>query len=296
MTGVMAGMSAIQPPPPFGRPLLFKERWRGAPGWLQRRRIVILALFGALLPAAPALSQNGASELAKLEQNPLARFHRLQIEDNAQFGFGPEDDVLNFARIQPVVPFELNEDWSLITRAVVPIAHLPWPLPADGLSDIALQLFLSPARSGKLVWGAGPAFLFPTASEDVLGTGKWSAGPAAAAVYTDGPWVVGAIASNLWSFAGDERRAEVNAFSIRPILNYNLPDGWYLSSSPTIAATWSADRENRWLVPVGGGVGKVFTVGPQKVSAVLESYYHAVSPTAGPDWQMRLQITLLFPK
>lgn len=258
--------------------------------------VALAALLAAMVPATPALAQDGATELAKLDQNPLTRFNRLQFEDNAQFGFGPDHDVLNFLRIQPLIPFDLNEDWSLITRTVVPITHLPWPEPVDGLSDIALQLFLSPAKTSHFVWGVGPAFVFPTATDELIGTGKWLAGPAVAGIYTNGPWVVGAIASNLWSFAGDESRREVNAMSLRPILNYNLPEGWYLTSSPTIAATWGADRDNRWLVPVGGGVGKVFAVGQQRMSAQLESYYHAVSPQIGPDWQMRLQFTLLFPK
>ena len=258
-----------------------------------RRAVALAVLLGAM---APALAQDSATELAKAEQNPLTRFVRVQVEDNAQFGFGPEHDVLNFLRIQPVVPFDVNEDWSLVTRTVMPITHLPWPVATDGLSDIALQLFLSPAKTDHFVWGAGPAFVFPTASEEPLGTGKWQAGPALSGVYMNGPWVVGAIASNLWSFAGDASRAEVNVMTLRPIVNYNLPDGWYLSSSPSIAAVWGADEDNRWLVPLGGGVGKVFAVGPQKVSALLESYYHVVSPEIGPDWQMRLQITLLFPK
>ncbi|MDP2393246.1 MAG: hypothetical protein Q8M21_08320 [Methylococcaceae bacterium] len=84
--------------------------------------------------------------------------------------------------------------------------------------------------------------------------------------------------------------------SLRPTINYNLPNGWYLTSSPSIIAVWGEKQANRWLVPVGGGVGKVFSLGDQLMSTSLESYYHVVSPTIGPDWQMRFQVTLLFPK
>lgn len=257
---------------------------------------IITLVIGLTLPIGYVSAQNGATELAKQDQNPLARFNRVQIEENAQFGFGPDNDVLNYLRIQPLIPFKLNEDWSLISRSVIPIVHLPWPMETDGLSDIALQLFLTPARNGKFVWGVGPAFVFPAATEKMIGAGKWSAGPVVGGIYTNGSWVVSAIASNVWSFAGDDSRRDVNAMGLRPTINYNLPNGWYLTSSPTIIATWGESRPNRWLVPLGGGVGKVFSVSSQRMSTTLESYYHIVSPQIGPDWQLRFQLTLLFPK
>jgi len=264
-------------------------------------RLTILSLACWLIlnsaVAAEGAGEKGAlAELAKQEQNPLARLIRVQFEDNAQFGFGPDNEVLNFLRIQPVIPFDLSEDWSLITRPVIPIVHQPWPESANGLSDIALQLFLSPEKSGKFIWGAGPAFVFPTATDKIIGTEKWSAGPAVVGVYTSGPWVVGAIVNQLWSFAGDDGRPDVNAMTLRPFINYNLPHGWSLASAPSIAANWEADNDNRWLVPLGGGVAKVFAIGSKWMSISLEGYYHVVSPEIGPDWQLRLQLTFLFPK
>ena len=94
-----------------------------------------------------------------------------------------------------------------------------------GLGDIQLSLFLSPAKSGALIWGIGPIFEFPTATDDALGSDKWSAGPSAAALTIQGPWVLGALVNPLWSFAGDDDRADVNQTLIQPIVNYNLPGG-----------------------------------------------------------------------
>ncbi|MBM2830947.1 MAG: hypothetical protein HW411_1737 [Gammaproteobacteria bacterium] len=224
---------------------------------------------------AETVNDSSALDLAKQEQSPLTRFYTLRFEDNAQFGFGPNNEVLNFFRIQPLIPFKLNENWSLITRAVIPIVHQPWPESTDGLSDVALTMFLTPARAGKFIWGVGPALVLPTATDEMIGTEKWSAGPAVAGIYMSGPWVVGAVIQNVWSFAGDDGRQDVNAMTLRPIINYNLPNGWYLTSSPSIAANWKADSDNRWFVPLGGGVGKIFTVG---------------------DWQLRLQFSLLYPE
>jgi hypothetical protein len=155
---------------------------------------------------------------------------------------------------------------------------------------------LSPDRTSKFLWGLGPGFTFPSASDDRLGTEKWTVGPLAVAVYTSGPWVVGALVTNLWSFAGNDRRQGVNAMGLRPFINFNLPAGWSLTSGPSIAANWQANHENRWLVPLGGGVAKVFPIGAQWLNASLEAYYHVVAPQVGPHWQLRFQLTLLFPK
>ncbi len=235
------------------------------------------------------------AELAKQDQNPITRFYVMRFEDNVQLGFGPENRALNFFRIQPLIPLELSKDWTLLTRVIIPIAHSPWPDSTDGLSDISLIAFLTPARSGEFIWGIGPALLLPTATDEALGTEKWSAGPAVAGVYTSGPWVVGAVVQNLWSFAGDDDRLDVNTMTLRPIINYNLPNGWYLTTSPSIAANWKADADSRWLVPLGGGVGKVFRLGGQRMSTTVESYYHVESPAIGPDWQLRVQLSFLYP-
>ena len=258
--------------------------------------IMFIVSVSTVSVAAETIKNDSVLDLAQQEQNPLTRFYTLRFEDNAQFGFGPDNEILNFFRIQPLIPFELNENWSLITRAVIPIVHQPWPESTDGLSDVALTMFLTPARAGKFIWGVGPALVLPTATDEMIGTEKWSAGPAVAGIYMSGPWVVGAVIQNVWSFAGDDGRQDVNAMTLRPIINYNLPNGWYLTSSPSIAANWKADSDNRWFVPLGGGVGKIFTVGGQRMSATLESYYHVVSPEIGPDWQLRLQFSLLYPE
>jgi hypothetical protein len=189
-------------------------------------------LLGSTLVKAEPGKEPSAAELARQDQNPITRFYVMRFEDNVQLGFGPDNEALNFFRIQPLIPFELSKSWTLLTRVIIPIAHQPWPDSTDGLSDISLVAFLTPARSGKFVWGMGPALLLPTATDESLGTEKWSAGPAAAGIYTSGPWVVGAVAQNLWSFAGEKDRTDVNVMTLRPLINYNLPNGWYLTPAP----------------------------------------------------------------
>ncbi len=236
-----------------------------------------------------------ATELARQDQNPITRFYVMRFENNVQLGFGPDDEAVNFFRFQPLVPIGLGAQWILLTRLVVPVVHQPWPETKDGLGDVSMIAFLTPARSSRFVWGIGPAMLLPTATREILGTGKFSIGPGVAGAYTAERWVVGVVAQNLWSVNGDDDRSDVRLMTLRPLVNYNLLDGWYLTTSPSIVASWEADHEDRWLVPVGGGLGKVLVLGGQRISSTLESYYHAERPELGPDWQIRVQLSLLYP-
>ena len=238
--------------------------------------------------------------LAKAAQNPVADLISLPLQNNTNFGVGPGDDVQNVLNIQPVMPVELSENWNLITRTIAPVIYQPELVPGYGsefgLGDINTTLFLSPAKPGKILWGLGPVLSFPTATDKVLGTDKWSAGPSAVALTIRGPWVVGALASNLWSYAGDDDRENVNQFLFQYFINYNLPKGWYISSAPIITANWKADSGDKWTVPFGGGVGKIFRIGKQPMNAQVQAFYNVEKPDNGPDWTLRLQLQFLFPK
>ena len=147
-----------------------------------------------------------------------------------------------------------------------------------------------------MIWGAGPAFQFPTATNNELGTGKWSAGPTGALVYSDseGPWFAGILLTQLWSFAGAPRTA-VNQTSTEVDLSYNFESGWYIQTDPTITYDWSATPRQALTLPVGIDVGKVTKIGGQDVSFQLGAYDALKSPTGIAQWIIRAQITLLFP-
>lgn len=239
-------------------------------------------------------------ELAQAAQNPVAKMVSLPFQNNTNFGVGPDDDTQNILNIQPVVPFELNDNWNVITRTILPVIYQPEIVEGTGsefgLGDINETIFLSPANPGKFIWGLGPVFSFPTATDDVLGTDKWSAGLSGLGLTIKGPWVIGALVSNLWSYAGDDDRGDVNSFLLQYFVNYNMADGWYLTSSPVITADWEADSDNQWTVPFGGGFGKIFKIGKQPINAQMAAYYNVETPDNGPDWSLRLQLQFLFPK
>jgi hypothetical protein len=262
--------------------------------------LVIVGLTISAGNAAEPTSESGTERLAKETQNPIANLISVPFQNNFNFGIGPNDATQWVLNVQPVIPISLNKDWNLITRTIMPIINQPSPasgIPsAFGLGDITPSVFLSPANSGKLIWGVGPTMTFPTATASVLGNGKWDAGPALVLLTMPGHWVIGALANNQWSFAGWGTN-NVNSLLIQPFINYNFPDGWYVSSSPIITANWAAASRNRWTVPIGGGVGKIVKFGKLPVNFQLQAFDNVVTPQrGGADWQLRFQVQFLFPK
>ena len=164
-------------------------------------------------------------QLAKDAQNPVAKLISVPLQNNFNFGVGPNDGTQWVLNVQPVIPITLNEDWNLITRTILPIINQPSPArgvsSASGMGDINETLFLSPAKSGKLIWGAGPFLTFPAATDPMLGAGKWCAGPSVVALTMQGHWVVGALVNQSWSYAGWGDK-DVSAMLIQPFVNYNF--------------------------------------------------------------------------
>ena len=199
----------------------------------------------------------------------------------------------------PGDPAPPDQDWNLITRTIATIINQPSLFPGDdsafGLGDLNPMFFLSPAKPSKLIWGVGPTFTLPTATDSQLGSGKWSMGPAVVALSMPHPWVFGVLANQQWSFAGWGDQ-DVSAMLIQPFVNYNLPDGWYLDSSPIITANWEASSGNKWTVPLGGGVGKLFKLDKLPINTQLQAFYNIERPKFAADWQLRFQIQFLFPK
>jgi hypothetical protein len=241
-----------------------------------------------------------AEALQKATQNPVANLISVPIQNNNNFGIGQynrNQDVLN---IQPVIPIHLNKDWMLISRIIQPIVWQPYPTETTGgefgFGDMNPTFFFSPAKPGKVIWGAGPAFVIPTATNRVLGQGKVSMGPSFVALAQPGHWTIGGLVNNVWSVAGSGGRPDVNQMVFQYFLNYNLKKGYYVSLSPIITADWKASSGNMWTVPVGGGVGRIMKLGFQPVNLTAQFYGNAVHPEGASPWSMRLQIALLYPK
>ena len=273
---------------------------------------VLAILCAGQVPAEekPAQEKNetkaGGGDLAAKTQNPVGAMYSLPFKFT--FDSGADNGEATFLNIQPVIPVTIG-DWNLINRVIVPLIdspgmvtgtpEIPNPVPGDGatgLGDINYSLYVSPAEPGKIIWGIGPSLMMDTATDDQLGSGKWSAGPTAVVLIQPKPWTVGLLGRQLWSFAGDSDRASVNQLLLEPFINYNLAKGWYLISDMILTANWQAGSSNRWTIPLGGGVGKMFEIGSQKMNTKLEAYYNAVKPDGAPDWTMSWTLQFLFPR
>jgi hypothetical protein len=267
-----------------------------------RHIALAIALYAAIVSLAYA--EMSAEELAKLAQNPVGNLISVPFQDNVNLNYGPLKQTQNILNIQPVIPIEVNKDWNIITRTIVPVISQPALFEGDsrtnGIGPTDFSAFLSPADpKGGLIWGAGPIVQIPTTSDSKLGSYRWGLGPTFVMLHLDksDPWVYGFLVNNVWS-VGTGAGGSYNNFLLQPFLNYNFPEhqGLYLTSSPVITADWKADNSNKWTVPIGGGIGQIFHIGKLPVNAQIGAYYNVVKPDFGPNWQIRAQIQFMFPK
>lgn len=253
--------------------------------------------------SSPSVDQDvekGTEALQKATQNPVANLISVPLQDNSNFGIGSANRTQNVLNIQPVIPMKLVEDWNLITRIIQPIVWQPYPDQNSGgnygFGDMNPTFFLTPAKPGNFIWGAGPALVFPTATDSSLGQGKWSIGPAFVGLAQPGPWTLGVLVNNVWSYAGDSSRPSVNQMTLQYFVNYNLSAGWYLASQPIITANWAAGGKDVWTVPFGGGIGRIMKVGLQPINLSAQVYVSPIRPANSSPWGIRLQIAFLFPQ
>ena len=271
--------------------------WRSVASLTTHCIVLAIVMLSGNLQLACA---QGSSDIAKQAQNPIASLVSVPLENdfNPQTGVKKEDSYL--FELKPVVPFRLSNDWNLITRTIIPVIQVPDLAPGvsgtGGLGDVQESLFLSPTKAGPVIWGAGSVISFPTATENILGTKKLSLGPTVVVLRIQGHWLFGALAQNLFSVAGPSARPDVNQMLLQPFVNYNLPHKWYLVSSPIITANWEVTSSERWVVPVGGGVGKIVHFGNVPVNVYTQFFRNVQRPDGTSSWSARFQMQFLFPK
>jgi hypothetical protein len=251
-------------------------------------------------PQVETAPSAGAAELQKAVQNPVASLISVPVQSNSNFGVGDYNRTQNVLNIQPVIPGKLTENWNYIARIIQPIIWQPYPSQTTGgefgFGDMNPTFFISPSKPGKLIWGAGPALVIPTATNDILGQGKFSIGPSFVALTQPGHWTLGGLINNVWSVAGSGGRPDVNQMLFQYFVNYNLKKGYYISVSPILTANWKAASGDVWTVPFGGGIGRIMKMGYQPVNLTAQFYANPIRPSGSSSWGMRLQIAFLFPK
>ena len=263
------------------------------------RSLATAALFIGLPLSASAQE---AQSLAKQAKNPFADLVNLQFFYDANLGVAPANNTQQVLTVQPLIPFDLNSDWIVLTRTILPLITQPGSTPGErwvhGLGDTQFTALVSPSRVDSLDWGIGAALQLPTAASEPLGQGKWGAGPAAGVQWTGKQWTLSALVLNIWSFAGDRDRPSVNEMQLEPTVTYNFqshPDR-YLSFAPTITADWTASGDERWTVPVSLAIGQLFKFGHQSVNLQAAAYYNVIAPSGSAQWTLELLAQFLFPE
>lgn len=269
----------------------------------RRVRRVGGVLLCTLMPVLSTLADEAgeASEVSLAMQlsNPVAALISVPLQLNYDQDIGPADDgdrwLLN---VQPVIPFDLNDDWNLISRTILPLVRqsdiFPGAGTQTGTGDVVQSIFFSPRAptASGWIWGAGPVLLLPTGSNDLLTTDKWGAGPTAVVLKQSNGWTRGVLANHIWSFAGDDDRNDVSSTFIQPFLARQFPGARTVTLNLESTYDWNGSD---WNVPANLMYSRVTKVGSQLLSYAGGVRYFIETPGDGPDWGLRVVVTLLFP-
>lgn len=254
------------------------------------------------------------AEIAEMINNPLSSLWLFFSQNDTVWYNGDitgKDRVLNTLLLNPVMPMQLTEDIKWIFRPAIPINSFESPsgikpgVPPSldwdretGIGDIVLFNVFATEESAKPpnIFGAGFTTMLDTATDDSLGLGKWSAGPAVLGMHITDKWIYGVIYQHWWSFAGDDDRDDVNLSDLQYILRYRLTSETNIGLAPNIRYNWDADSDNALSLPVGIGADTMVKLGKIPVKIGLETYYYIETPDDfGPEWQVRLIFTPVLP-
>lgn len=257
------------------------------------------------------------AEWQRAAHNPLSPNFSLPLQYT--FHGGAENGDVHVGSFAPIMPIKFD-GWSLINQLtlnfmgtpgdVTGIRGLPQPYTGEGsdgdaagLADTFFTTYFSPAINDEFSLGLGATFVFPTDEPSrELGSGKFSVGPAVMFVYqTPESWTLSLQAQQIWSVIGSDGRDTVSQMTVNPTINYNLPNGWYLLSDMEVIANWELPSNQRWTVPIGAGVGKIFALGENAIDTRIEGYYNVVTPGtnssntfSGPTWSIGASVSFIF--
>jgi hypothetical protein len=251
------------------------------------------------MDADPPARARSEEHLAKELVDPLSELASLDFQNDIDGDLARDQEGLRYTlTVRPILPIDIGEDWLLITRTEIPVIYQRNALGKDtgsdfGLGDILQQFYLSPKSSSEVKYGIGPAWLWPSATRDVLGREKWAVGPAAAiSVESDG-LTLGVLTHHFWSFAGSRTRDDVNQTTIQPFAALTFPKGTTVLVQAEVEYDWHDDR---WTVPLIAGVSQVLKFSDQAVSIGIDGKYWVEGPSTAPDWGIRVVLTFIFPR
>lgn len=246
---------------------------------------------------AASPSAHSADDLARQVANPIAHLISVPLQHNMDFGIGPKNATQQTLNVQPVIPLELGNGWGLVTRTILPVVYHGSAFDGDeyrtGLGDTSLSMFLhGPPTPGGFMFGAGPIFRIPTATDDQLGNRRWGAGPTVIMLQQSANWTFGVLASHAWSFGDSRERPDFNASAVQPFVSRTFSGGFSLSATSETVYDWTT-RE--WTVPLNVQAAQIVKIGTVPASIFLGPRVYLQRPKEGPDWGIRFGIQFLFP-
>ncbi len=264
---------------------------------MSRLALIVGASF---LLTSPLMASDELSDWTMRAQNPMADILKLPIENLFDFDSGHKTATTYILDFKPSMPSDISDDWILINRLDIPFFYQPGRVPEEkdsfGLGDTIYESFLGPSGERTVYWGIGPAFQIPTATDNQLGSKKWSAGLSGAGSIVKGPVIAGIRANHLWSFAGKDERPDINQSTIEYFAYVNFRNGWSIGTSPVNTANWEAGSSDIWTILLGGGIGKTVMNGRMPINMKLEAYHYLESPSNTAEWSAIFSLELLLPE
>ena len=262
--------------------------------------MMLCVLLACGLGASGARAEDGEpapapdrSTLVRQANAPISNIFQVRMQDSFLPEFTDVDGEGNVLTVSMTMPLP---KYRVLPRPQLSVLTMPAavtrPDGTTGFGDLRFLNIVVMGTSPTMLWGIGPSFVFPTASEPTTGQGKWQLGPAAAIGFVRRRWTAGVVAQNPISFAGDDEREPTSALTLLPFVTYQLGGGWFLRSQPQIGFNW---RTGGQIVPLDLGAGRLFKLGGQNVSAFVEPFWNVVTDGPTPRYGIMFGIALLYP-
>jgi hypothetical protein len=259
----------------------------------------VLAQTNMMMDIETQPANENLDDLATKLNNPVAELVSVPLQNNFDFGGGFHNHGFQYKlNVQPVIPFGLGDKWTLITRTIIPFISQNDRVgntSQTGLGDTTLSLFFSPKAGGPggMIWGVGPDIYLPTATEAALGAQKLGAGPTGLMLWQKQGWTYGILAAQIWSFAGDDHRQNLDLTSLQPFLAYQTKTQTTFGVNLESSYDW---ENTQWTVPANAMITQLVRIGKMPVSFQIGARCYAVRPSGGPNWGLRFSVTFVFPK